>query len=248
MNIFYYFKEFKKYIIYNIIFVILILYINFIYFDEILYILLKPLLNSLNLHKNFIKPYLIFTNLTEILFIYVKIYLLSFFYFYFPCFILQLNKFLFDGLYKSEKQFLKFFSYFILIFFFFNNILIYFIFIPTIWHFFLNFEILSNSNLFNLYFEGKFNEYLNLIFILTTNINFCLHFPLILVICLLNNLIQLTTIINYRKFFYFFLLILSAILAPPDIFSQIFIIFFLYIFYELSIILILIYVNYQKVL
>jgi len=223
MKILNYLYELKKYFLYNILLIFLIFILNFFYFDELLYILLKPLLVNIN--------YLIFTNLTDIFFIYIKIYFISIFYFYVPLFIFQLNQFLKNGLYLYEQELIKYMSFSFLFFFIFNNIIIYFFLIPSIWNFFLNFEILSNMDLFNLYFEGKINDYFLLILKLIININLCLNIPFILIFLNYFNIISINLLIKQRKFNFFILLVILTIFSPPDIFSFFFFLIFLYIFY-----------------
>ena len=227
MKIINYLYELKKYFIYNVLLIFLIFTLNFFYFNELLYILLKPLLMSIN--------YLIFTNLTDIFFIYIKIYLISIFYFYVPLFIFQLNKFLRNGLYSYEQELIKYMSFSFLFFFILNNILIYFFLIPSIWNFFLNFEILSNIELFNLYFEGKINDYFLLIFKLLININLCLNIPFFLIFLNYFNIISINLLIKQRKFNFFLLLCILTIFSPPDIISFFFLLIFMYIFYEFTI-------------
>ena len=248
MKILNYLYELKHYFIYNFLILCFILLINLIYFNEIIFILLKPLLNINNINIiNLNKNYLIFTGLTDILFSYIKIYFIICFYIYIPLLILQVNKFLVSGLYFSEKQFLQYITYFFFILFFLNNIIIYFIFIPKIWTFFLNFEILSNIKLFNLYFEGKINEYLSLIFTLLFNINLCLNFPFILIFLNYKNIITLITIKKKRKYLYFILLIMASVLTPPDFFSLILLIILLYILFEITYFILFLISNYKKV-
>lgn len=247
MKVINYLYELKYYFFYNILILCFILIINFIYFNEIIFILLKPLLSINNISIiNFNKNYLIFTGLTDILFIYIKIYFIICFYIYLPILILQFNKFLISGLYFSEKQFLMYITFFFFILFFINNFIIYFVFIPKIWAFFLDFEILSNVKLFNLYFEGKINDYLSLIFTLLFNINLCLNFPFILIFLNYKNIITLNIIKKKRKYLYFMLLIIASVLTPPDFISLFLLIILLYLLFEITYFILFLINNYKK--
>jgi len=242
MKILHYLSELKWYFFYNFYLLSILLILNFIYFNDILYLLLKPLfsIEASNLSQN----YLIFTNLTDILLIYIKIYLITSVYLYIPIFFWQIQKFITTGLYFYEKLLFKYINISLISFFIINNLLIYFFFIPIIWKFFLNFEILSNIELFNLYFEGKINDYLSLIFRLLININLCLSLPFILILLNYNNIISLSFIKNQRKYIYFILLIFCTLISPPDILSLSLLLLLLYFFYEITLFSLFIIKNY----
>jgi len=241
----YYLYEIKYYFIYNILLIGSILILNWYYFNELVYILLKPLFHNNFKISELNNNYLIFTGLTDILFIYIKIYIISILYCYIPIFFWQIIKFIKNGLYVYEYLLLKNFSFIFMIFFIINNLIIYFFFIPIIWEFFLNFEITSNLKLFNLFFEGKINDYVLLILKLLININICLNLPLILIILTYYNIFTLKFIIKQRKIFYFIFLVFSTLISPPELLSLFFIIILLYILYEFTILFIIILKNYK---
>jgi len=239
MYIFKYIKDFIMYFYYIFVILLFIGLINFIYFEEILYILLKPLINILKKNNiNYIdieKTYLIFTNLTEVLIIYIKVYIIITFIIIIPCSIFQFYSFFNNGLYFYETKKLNYIFFLLLILFLTNNLITYFLFIPLTYSFFLSFEQVAINNLFNIYFEGKINDYLILFCNFFINFSLCLFLPFFLYFLNYFNIITVTFLIKNRKIFYFLFLILILIFSPPDFFIFIFLIFFYLFFYEFSI-------------
>ena len=182
--------------------------------------------------SNEILNYFIFTSITELFSIYIKlcIFLTNHICFYF-IFLYHIICFLAPGLYIIEYKFLKNF-FFISIFlgilsiFFFYNLLI-----PTLFNFFLSFQKNYIENM-NLYFEAKISDYV----IFYKDIYFSCFFSfqicviLVFVASYFSQKIKLLKIV--RKFFYILLLFFSTVLTPPDIFSQIFMFFSLILCFE----------------
>jgi sec-independent protein translocase protein TatC len=237
MYIFKYIKDLIFYFYYIFLILIFVGTINFIYFEEILYMLLKPLNNILknyHLNNDFEKNYLIFTNLTEVLIIYIKVYITLTFIIIIPCSFFQLYSFLINGLYYYEKKKLSYIFLLLILIFLINNLITYFIFIPLTYYFFLSFEHISDNNLFNIYFEGKIYDYLILFFNFFVNFTLCLFLPFFIYFLNYLNIININFLTKNRKIFYFLFLILIFIFSPPDIFLFIFLIFFYLFFYEFS--------------
>ena len=197
--------------------------ISYLYSDQWLYILIKPLIT---LKKS---NYFIVTDLIEIFYLKLSLsailsLILSFFSFLFQSWF-----FLSTGLYKHEnKLILKLLSIFII----FLSCSIYFVFcyiIPNAWFFFLNFEKTNHPFLFNFYLEPKLYNY---IFFLIKTFGFtilCFHYPLIIFILLSIKIINIHQLTKFRKLFYLKVLIIASLIAPPDIWSQM-IIFFILLF------------------
>ena len=97
-----------------------------------------------------------------------------------------------------------------------------------------------------MYFEGKINEYLSLIFTLLFNINLCLNFPFILIFLNYKNIITLDIIKKRRKYLYFILLIIAGFLTPPDFISLLLLIILLYILFEITYFFLFLINNYKK--
>ena len=202
------------YILFSYIVTILVLY-N--YSLEVFFFFIKPLLTN-----NFTKiEQLIYTDLTEAFFTILKLIIFSSHLFVIPIIVYNIYYYIIAGLYKYEKTIcVK-----ILVIFLINTFLLAFLLynyiVPLLWLFFLSFEQNINSELFQIYFQGKINEYISLIIKLFLTFNLCLLIPLIIYIAILKKDISVFFLIKYRILNIIFCFILGAIITPPDVFSQI---------------------------
>nr|UXN44322.1 SecY-independent transporter protein [Haslea karadagensis] len=228
-NLHRYYIEFKSRSLLLIMTWVSTILVSYLYKEILLFLMIEPSLNYSN--QNML--YFIFTNVTEIFTVYLKIiifvgnHILIIFTLY------HITLFLSLGFYKSELKNITFliktsFLVFILSVNFFNNILL-----PLSWSFFLSFQSFSFLKSIDLYFESKLNEYL--IFYITSYylcVTYCQIFVLLISFCkyLKNNLNQIK---QYRKIIYFSFLVMSTVLTPPDIISQIVLSLNLIFIYEL---------------
>lgn len=114
----------------------------------------------------------------------------------------------------------------------------YFILIPVIWEFFLNFENYGSSSLFSIQLESKFNEYMKLTMYLLFSSGLAFLFPILLIILSKFKIVTVESLKKNRRFYFIGILIFGAVFTPPDIISQIGIAIPLILFFELSIYLI----------
>ena len=190
-----------------------------------------------------IKPYFIFTNVTEMFYVYLE---LSFFIANQITLIILLYHslmFLSLGLYKSEFLKLRFALKFFLIFWLGSFLLFYKFVIPFSWSFFLSFQDNPlQTQPVSFMFEAKIGEYLT-------------YFKSLYYICLMNcQLLAGVTFFlanlserpektqRFRKLFYLLFVLFSTITTPPDIISQVLISLLLILIYEL-----LIFLRYLKI-
>jgi sec-independent protein translocase protein TatC len=224
-----YFKEIK-----NRLFLLLItwfstLIITYFYKETLLFNILYQ--NGVNFkNKHFNTFYFIFTNITEILSVYIEVIFFSGFQMLFLHFIYHVFIFLVPAFFKTEyfrlKTFLKWLLsiYFVSFFFFFYLIL------PITINFFIEFQKLT----IYLHFEAKIIEYLNFLMFLYYGCLFYLQFVTFLFL-IIDFFITPRIIKGFRKLFYYLFLILTTLICPPEILIQITINLFIIIFYELII-------------
>lgn len=202
----------------------------FLFIKELLFIIVKPLIN-LNQSDNF--SYFIFTDMLDIFTTYFKIIFLLSLVSIFPVLFIQLWFFLVQGLHKYEKNFLLFFLVLILFFLVVIFLLLYIYLIPSIWLFFVNFELTSDNSLFGVYYEAHISKYVDFLFNIFY-LFFCLmQVPIFLIFLLYFDFIKVNFFIYYRKYFIIIFFIFGGIFSPPDILSQIFISFFVLFIYEI---------------
>lgn len=216
----YYLKEFQYRSLYCIISFLFNFFIWLFFSKELLFIIVKPLLN---ISKNKLFSYFIFTNMSDVLLIYIKISVILAFICTIPKILAQLWFFLIQGLYNYEKNFL--FSIFILSFFFFITVtfILYSYIIPFIWLFFISFELTSSNSLFGIYYEAKINDYVDFMFYIFLIFCCFLQFPIVMIFLIYFNFLDLKFFIKYRKYFIIIFFILGGLFSPPDIFSQLFV-------------------------
>lgn len=176
------------------------------------------------------EPYFIFTDISEIFYVYLKltffisnqVTLIMFFY--------HILLFLSSGLYKLEYQKLQYAFKFFLLAWLSSLLLLDNFLIPFSWSFFLSFQQTDNISFF---FEAKIVEYLsyfiNLYYVCFINCQ-----VLAVITLLLNNFSEnLKKVRKFRKLFYVVFVIFSTLTTPPDIISQIIMSISLVICYEL---------------
>nr|YP_010248474.1 Sec-independent protein translocase component TatC [Coscinodiscus granii]QTK21669.1 Sec-independent protein translocase component TatC [Coscinodiscus granii] len=216
----YFIKEIKNRFFIILISYIFILTISFLYKEIILYLIIKPCINS----KEINKFYFICTSITEIFYTYLLISLIIGNIFLLCFVIFQILKFIEKGLFKNEKYIIKKYiktSFFLFIFLF---LIAHHFLIPFYFKFFFNISNFSNNLLsFNFFFELKFNEFL--FFFLYTAVYWSifscqmLTFFILWIHFFLENLE--IVILNKKIYFYFLIISISTLISPPEIFSQI---------------------------
>jgi sec-independent protein translocase protein TatC len=230
-----YYKEIKNRV--TLIFFAWVFSLNTCYYykEVILFILINS--SSLFLNSNE-KPYFIFTNITEVFYVYLELILFISNQITIVLLIYQILMFLSLGLYKLElKKIKSLFQIFLLtwiaaLFLLFNFI------VPLTWKFFLSFqEGSTNNQLISFFFEAKLNEYFNyfvsLYYVCLINCQFLVL--LLITLNSMNNKLKETK--TFRKLFYLIFVIFSTIVTPPDVSSQICISGILIVIYECMILI-----------
>lgn len=205
--------------------------ICYLYSNECIYFLIRPLLYTSAIE------YLIITEITEIFFLQIFISLVFSIFFSIGFLFLQLSLFFTKGCYKLEN--LKIFNtlIFFLFTFYFNNYIIFNFFIPIICDFFIEtgkFSIVE-ENLQQFFFEPKLSNYLLLIIKSTILSNILIQYPFLIFYLLIIGFFRVRWLIKYRKIFYIKIWGLTAVLSPPDIFTPIIISCFLISFFEINV-------------
>lgn len=179
--------------------------------------------------------YFIFTNITEVFEVYIKLAVFISNQIIMNVIIYQILMFLSLGLYNFEFAKLKVAFQFFLVTWVISSLFLYKILVPLSWSFFLSFQ--ENADLngsLSLFFEAKLNEYLdyfiNLYFLALLNCQF-LTLLLLILINLNDHSIKIKRL---RKLFYFIFVVFSTVMTPPDVFSQMIVSCSLIILYEIS--------------
>jgi sec-independent protein translocase protein TatC len=206
-----------------------IILIGYFYKEVLLFLFLE---SEILKNDEFKIHYFIFTDVTEVFSVYIKLILfisfqILFIYLFYHSFI-----FLSHGLFIFEYYYLKFLLKIVLAIWVLSILMSKYILIPTMWDFFFNFK---NSSFIHFHFEAKLNEYLDFYMgLYYLFIGYCQVFTLLFIyfFSIKNNILLIK---KSRKLFYYFFVLFSTFVSPPEVFSQLVLSFILIFFFELFI-------------
>jgi sec-independent protein translocase protein TatC len=204
------------------------------YFSAAIYgFLAQPLVDILQ-HQSGTPRRLIFTQLYEVFFTYIKVAFFGGAFIAFPVISTQLWLFVAPGLYKSEKKaFLPFLAATPILFVMGAALAYYFVF-PFAWSFFISFESPAGSAV-PIQLEAKVSEYLDLVMKLIFAFGITFELPVALTLLAKVGIISSAGLKKYRRYAYVGMFVVAAILAPPDIITQTGLAIPLILLYEISI-------------
>jgi len=199
-------------------------------------VILFILINS----SNYVEQYFIFTDISEIFYVYLQLTLFVANQVTLLMILYHGIIFLSSGLYKFEYKKLKFAFQVYIVSWISSLVLLNEIIIPVSWKFFLSFQKAEGIAFF---FEAKIIEYLNYF----TNLYYIcfLNCQLLAVITLIlsNYSRSIDKVRRFRKLFYLVFVVFSTLTTPPDIISQIWMSVSLITFYEVLLFLNILKIN-----
>jgi sec-independent protein translocase protein TatC len=213
-----------QYFIVSFFLTVLIAYL----FKDILFILLTfPLINNSNTLNSFI-----YTHPAELLTIHLLLMVLIAFIFQIPYFFWHFVDFIKTSLIKKEyKNLIKvlLLCVFSLILF---NFFFFFLIFPKFWFFFYNFNFsFNNPQTLNFFLELRVQEYFDFVLTFIYSVNlFILIFFLLFIFFLF---LGFEKLLYWKKLFLFINIVFATLLSPPDVYSQLSILFVLTLFLEI---------------
>jgi sec-independent protein translocase protein TatC len=165
---------------------------------------------------------MIYTGLTEAFFTYIKVAFWAGTFITFPFVATQLWLFIAPGLYKNEKEaFLPFLAATPILFFAGGAFVYYFVF-PNAWRFFVSFETpVAGPGELPIQLEARVGEYLDLVMKLIFAFGITFQLPVALTLLAKVGITSTAQLRKFRRYAYVGMFIIAAILAPPDVITQI---------------------------
>ncbi len=223
-------RELKRRMTFVVLFFIVAFGISYFFSEKIYDFLIQPLKEAYEAENRADSHHMIYTNLTEAFFTYLKLANFAAFAVTFPFLLTQIYAFLSPGLYENEKKVLL--PYFVAtpVLFLLGAMLVYYYIFPAAWKFFIGFEVTANIKL-----EARVSEYLSLVTQLILAFGIAFQLPVLLTLLVRVEIINSRWLINKRKFAIIIIFIIAAILTPPDVISQIGLAIPMLLLYELSV-------------
>ena len=220
-----YFEEINNRILLSVVSWIFCTIINYIYLDNLIYIVVKPC--QCKYENDF---YFIFTDVSEPFYTNLRLILATsnqilYFGLYY-----QIISFIRPGLYMEEYKSVKYFTIYGAVLFLVFLKINYSILIP--WSFFFFFFHQKQQKI-DFFFEAKMNEYVEIIFF-SYKLSFVLSIVCLFLLLLLVNNTNFRHLNRlYRKYFYIIIVSIASIITPPDVISQLIISFVMIFIFEI---------------
>lgn len=227
--------ELRNRLIYSLGGLLLGFLLCFYFAEEIFGFLVRPLADALGDQEG---RRMIFTNLTETFFTYMKIGMWGGLCLAFPVIAAQIWMFVAPGLYKHEKRaFLPFLAATPVLFLLGAGFVYYFI-MPAAWSFFLSFETPGEAGGLPIELEARVAEYLSLVMTFIFAFGFCFQLPVLLTLLAQVGITSSKALASKRKYALVGILTIAAFVTPPDVLSQLMLATPMYLLYEASILVI----------
>ena len=230
--------ELRQRMLYSVIALFVAFLICFYFAEELFNFLVRPLADLLIERENVRgRPRMIFTDMTEVFFTYIKIAFFFGAFFSSPIFLTQLWLFVAPGLYRNEKKGLAPFLIASPVLFFLGGALVYFVLFPLAWSFFLSFETIGNGGNLPIELEAKVAEYLALVMKLIFAFGLCFQLPVLMTLLARVGLATSKGMAEKRKYAIVGVFIVAAVITPPDPISQLSLAIPRILLYEISILM-----------
>jgi len=202
---------------------------------EIYYFLAEPLAAVLREQGN-PTPHLIYTQLYEAFFTRIKVAFFGGAFIAFPVMATQIWLFVAPGLYRSEKRALLPFLAATPILFVMGAALAYYFVFPFAWRFFASFQDPTGGGGVPIELLPRVSEYLDLVMKLIFAFGLTFQLPVALTLLAKVGIVTSAGLRKFRRYAVVCMFVVAAILAPPDVITQIGLAVPLMLLYEISII------------
>lgn len=209
--------------------------VAYVFVKDIYGFLVKPLAQAMGPQDS---QRLIYTDLTEAFFTYIKVAIFTGCFVTFPFILMQIWRFVSPGLFSHEKNTLLPFLIGAPVLFFLGGSLVYFFILPVAFKFFLSFQSSGDQTVLPIMLEAKVGEYLDLIMVLIFAFGICFQLPIVMGILAKAGIVTPQFLAEKRRYAIVIIFTIAAFITPPDVISQISLAIPLMGLYELSILLV----------
>jgi len=227
--------ELRRRLLWSSVTFLLAFFLSYYFSEKIYAFLARPLADALAAKPGGNRA-LIYTQLTEAFFTYLRVAFFGAAFVSFPVVATQLWLFVAPGLYRSEKRAIAPFLVATPVLFVAGAALAYYFVFPFAWKFFISFETPDIENGIPLQLMPKVGEYLDLVMKLIFAFGVAFQLPVALALLAKVGIVSSKGLKKYRRYAYVGMFIIAAVLAPPDIITQCGLALPLILLYEISIV------------
>lgn len=233
--IYYHIKELKLRIFYLTISFLCTFFSCYYYSFEMIYLFVKPFLAY---EKNFI-----FTDLTEAFYTTIKLNFIISIYLLIPFLIYQFWCFIIPSSFLKERKKYNFFFLSIFVLFNLSLIFVYFLLLPELYKFLLNFQV--NTNFMTIQLEARIYSYVELACKIFFFSSLLFQMPITFFLAFKYGFLNTNFLVENRAKIFFVNLFLAAFIAPPDVLIQILLTLYLQLIIEILLLLMFFYKKLQ---
>lgn len=226
-------KELKRRLLYAAAAFVVGMIISYLYAAELYQFLLTPLTEA---YGDTAGKRLIYTNLTEAFFTYLKLASFGGVVISFPMLAAQIYGFVAPGLYKKEQSVILPYLIIAPALFLLGAAMAYYLVMPMASKFFLSFETPGMAGGLPIQLEARVSEYLDLMIHFILGFGIAFQLPVILTLLVQMEMIEASFLTRKRRHAIVVIFSIAAVMTPPDVMSQILMALPLMLLYELSII------------